>query len=180
MAAWRVALKTVLVVDDDERLLVMYRRAFDRVGQVLAAATPKEALQLAKQEAVHIAIVDLHLGRASSIALLRELRALHPTAKIAVISGYLTTDSTVIAMQAGANMVLDKPVAPREILKRLQAAPPVDIKDETPTLAEALDAHIARVYADCDGNVSETARRLGIYRSSLQRRLRRHNIKRVP
>lgn len=173
-------MKTVLVVDDDERLLVMYRRAFDRVGQVLAAATPTEALLLAKQEAVHIAIVDLHLGRASSIALLRELRALHPTAKIAVISGYLTTDSTVIAMQAGANMVLDKPVAPREILKRLQAAPPVDIKDETPTLAEALDAHIARVYADCDGNVSETARRLGIYRSSLQRRLRRHNIKRVP
>ena len=173
-------MKTVLVVDDDERLLVMYRRAFDRVGQVLAAASPMEALQLAKQEAVHIAIVDLHLGRASSIALLRELRALHPTAKIAVISGYLTTDSTVIAMQAGANMVLDKPVAPREILKRLQAAPPADIKDETPTLAEALDAHIARVYADCDGNVSETARRLGIYRSSLQRRLRRHNIKRVP
>jgi two-component system response regulator RegA len=172
--------KSILVVDDDERLLVMYRRAFDRVGKVLAAESAAEAIALAKQEPVQIAVVDLHLGRASSIALLRELRMLHPTAKIAVISGYLTTDSTVIAMQAGANLVLDKPVSPREIMKRLEAAPAADIKDETPTLAEALDAHIARVYADCDGNVSETARRLGIYRSSLQRRLRRHNIKRVP
>ncbi len=173
-------MKSILVVDDDERLVVMYRRAFDRVGKVLAASSPAEAIALAKEEPVQIAIVDLHLGRASSIALLRELRALHPSAKIAVISGYLTTDSTVIAMQAGADLVLDKPVAPREILRRLEAAPPADIKDETPTLAEALDAHIARVYADCDGNVSETARRLGIYRSSLQRRLRRHTIKRVP
>ncbi|MBV8757961.1 MAG: response regulator [Deltaproteobacteria bacterium] len=174
-------MKTVLVVDDDERLLVMYRRAFDKLGKVLVAATPADAIALAKHEPVHIAVVDLHLGRASSISLLRELRALHPNAKIAVISGYLTTDSTVIAMQAGATLVLDKPMAPREILKRLEGAPRADIpQDETPTLADALDAHIARVYADCDGNVSETARRLGIYRSSLQRRLKRHSIKRVP
>jgi len=50
---------------------------------------------------------------------------------------------------------------------------------ETPTLEEAIESHIARVYADCAGNVSETARRLGIYRSSLQRRLRRHVVKRI-
>lgn len=173
-------MKTVLVVDDDETLLVMYRRAFDKLGNVLAATSPTEAIKLAKRESIDIAVVDLHLGRASSIELVRQLRSLHGGAKIAVISGYLTTDSTVVAMQAGATIVLDKPVAPREILARVEAAPAPDImKDETPTLAEALDAHIARVYADCDGNVSETARRLGIYRSSLQRRLKRKDVKRV-
>jgi two-component system response regulator RegA len=44
---------------------------------------------------------------------------------------------------------------------------------EAPTLARAEWEHIHRVMADCGGNVSEAARRLGIHRRSLQRKLRK-------
>jgi ActR/RegA family two-component response regulator len=48
----------------------------------------------------------------------------------------------------------------------LEATPPVQ------TLREAIAAHIRHVVALCGGNLSSAAKLLGIYRSSLQRRLR--------
>ncbi|HRB12042.1 MAG TPA: helix-turn-helix domain-containing protein, partial [Vicinamibacteria bacterium] len=45
--------------------------------------------------------------------------------------------------------------------------------DETPSLARVEWEHIQRVLSDCEGNVSEAARRLGVHRRSLQRKLSR-------
>ena len=47
-----------------------------------------------------------------------------------------------------------------------------------PTLREVEDRHIAHVLELCGGNLSEAARRLGIYRSTLKRRLR--SVARAP
>ncbi|HEY1065540.1 MAG TPA: helix-turn-helix domain-containing protein, partial [Pirellulales bacterium] len=44
---------------------------------------------------------------------------------------------------------------------------------ETLTLARAEWEHINRVLADCGGNISEAARRLGLHRRSLQRKLQK-------
>ena len=44
---------------------------------------------------------------------------------------------------------------------------------EVPSLARAEWEHIHRILADCEGNISEAARRLGIHRRSLQRKLRK-------
>ncbi|HLL25500.1 MAG TPA: response regulator [Kofleriaceae bacterium] len=169
---------TVLVVDDDERVLAGYRRGFEHSFNVLAATDIAGAIELAKEHALAFTVLDLHLTEGSSIKFIRQLRHAQPGARIVLVSGYLTTEATVTAVHAGAHLVLDKPVAPREILRRLDAQPALDVdRTETPTLAEAIDAHIARVYADCGGNVSETARRLGLYRSSLQRRLNKRRVK---
>ena len=48
-----------------------------------------------------------------------------------------------------------------------------DTEPETPSLARAEWEHIHRVLADCGGNISEAARRLGIHRRSLQRKLQK-------
>jgi len=173
-------LRHVLVVDDDERILAMYRRCFDATWSVHCAGTVPIAQAIAKHTRLDAAILDLHVGSGSSIPLLRALRSTSRELRIMVVSGYLTTDTTVVAVQAGADVVVDKPIRPRDVMRRLMTARPADIDlADTPTLEEAIESHIARVYSDCDGNVSETARRLGIYRSSLQRRLRRNAVKRV-
>ena len=106
--------------------------------------------------------------------MVRELKAEMPGSRFALVSGYLTTDVTVAAVRAGADVVLTKPVTGTEIVRRLEDANTVPADEpSTPTLAQAESEHIARVMEDCNGNISEAARRLGIYRSSLQRRLRR-------
>jgi two-component system response regulator RegA len=173
-------LRNVLVLDDDERILSMYTRCFDSSWKVHSASTTSEALALSQSHRIDAAVLDLHIGTSSSIPLVRALRTARPQIRIMVVSGYLTTETTVIAVRSGADVVVDKPIRPREVMKRLFGDMPPDVvTKETPTLEEAIESHIARVYADCDGNVSETARRLGIYRSSLQRRLRRNCVKRL-
>ena len=77
-------------------------------------------------------------------------------------------------MRAGADIVVFKPITFSEIKARIQGGNLNEPCDEVPTLARAEWEHISRVLADCNGNVSEAARRLGIYRSSLQRRLRKY------
>jgi two-component system, response regulator RegA len=51
--------------------------------------------------------------------------------------------------------------------------PEDDEEIPVPTLAQAEWEHIHRILADCGGNISEAARRLGIHRRSLQRKLRK-------
>lgn len=166
--------RTVLAVDDDEQILGGYRRGFGREREVHATADPAMARELARSEPIDLAIVDLRLKGDSGIALTRDLRRARPDLLIALCSGYLSVEIAVAAVHAGANAVLFKPITPREILRRMEEGPAVEPDlDDTPTLARAEWEHITRVLADCNGNVSLAARRLGIYRSSLQRRLRK-------
>jgi len=175
-----LAVRNVLVVDDDERILAMYKRSFDEAWRVHCASNVPAAQALARTQPFEAAVLDLHVGPASSVPLLRTLRNASPQIRIMVVSGYLTTDTTVAVVRAGADVVVDKPIRPREVMKRLFSDAPKDIgMQDTPTLEDAIESHIARVYSDCNGNISETARRLGIYRSSLQRRLRRSAVKKI-
>ena len=164
-------IRTVLVVDDDESVLAGCRRSLSRTHQVFTATNCEDARRLASEHPLDLAIVDLHLGHTSGVQLIRELKATQPKIFVALLSGFVTIDSAVIAAHAGADVVLTKPALPREIVRRVEAGLPMDADmDDTPTLAEATDAHMARVLDACNGNISEAARRLGIFRSTLQRR----------
>jgi two-component system, response regulator RegA len=172
-----VRIRSVLAIDDDEQVLGGYKRGLSRDRTVQAVYTtgdPVAARQIAKRERCDLAIVDLRLKGESGISLTRDLRRDCPDMKIALCSGYLSVEVAVAAVHAGADAVLFKPITAREILRRVEAGAAVDPNlDDTPTLARAEWEHITRVLADCNGNVSLAARRLGIYRSSLQRRLRK-------
>lgn len=165
----------VLVVDDDERLLASWKRSVGRQRELLVASDREEALRLATEQLPDLAVVDLRLGGESGIDVIRELKRVHPPIQIALCSGYLSVATAVVAVRAGADVVLFKPVSFKDLLRRFKAADddPPDL-DDTPTLARAEWEHISRVLADCNGNVSMAARRLGIYRTSLQRRLRKY------
>lgn len=171
-------MKTILAVDDDHLQLNALARSLRLQKTVYTTTDSQSALELARRQRPDLAIIDMHLGGASGIALVRTLRAEFPDMVIALVSAYLSVEATVMAVRAGADHVLPKPILGHEILRRLDEALP-DEPDyrETPTLERAEAEHIARVLADCGGNISEAARRLGVYRSSLQRRLRKLMLK---
>jgi two-component system response regulator RegA len=168
----RSAVRTVLVVDDDERLLAAYERALERRYRVLLATTSAHGLALARTRRPDVAIVDLQLKLESGLELIRALKAHDPNMFVVLISGYASVEVAVAAIRAGADDVMPKPVTASEILDRL-AGPRIEVPVETPTLERAQWEHIHRVLADCGGNISMAARRLGMYRSTLQRWLRR-------
>jgi two-component system response regulator RegA len=159
-------------VDDDEQVLNSWRRGA-RDHDILTALDVTTARRIASAERPDLAIVDLKLGRTSGIDLIRELKQDLPELKVALCSAYLSVAATVAALHAGADVVVEKPITFQGILQHLHGC--VDEPDlaYTPTLARAEWEHIMRVLADCRGNVSMAARRLGLHRSSLQRRLRK-------
>jgi len=163
----------ILVVDDDEQVLRLWKRTA-RGHNVFTATDAATARQLANAEGPDLAIVDLRLGGASGVDLIRELKRDLPDLVVVLYSGYLSVATAVAAVRAGADLVVFKPVTFHEILQRLETTSDEPGLEDTPTLARAEWEHITRVLADCNGNVSMAARRLGIYRSSLQRRLRKY------
>lgn len=169
--------QSVLILDDDERVASSIARSLVMGRAVYTANDAVSGLALARQRRPDLVIVDLRLGSACGLDVIRAIRAELPAALIALISGYVSTDVTVLAVKAGADAVISKPVTAGDLLRRLTAAGPVNVANETPSLAQVEAEHIARVLTDCDGNISEAARRLGIYRSSLQRKLRKRDMR---
>jgi two-component system response regulator RegA len=166
-------IRSVLIVDDDERVTAALARSLGATRTVEVAHDSATGLQLARRLKPDLVIIDLRLGDASGIDAIRIIKAELPRAIVALVTGYISTDITVTAVKAGADVVMSKPITCKDLLRRVcnEDVPAPD----TPSLAQVEAEHIARVLGDCNGNVSEAARRLGIYRSSLQRKLRKHD-----
>ena len=73
-----------------------------------------------------------------------------------------------------ADHVLLKPVTAEELLSIIAAANAGEARRRLPSLERIQWEYIQAVLGSCNGNISEAARQLGIYRQSLQRMLRRH------
>jgi len=175
MVSGMVGCGVVLLVDDDELWLRACERGFRGLASSVHATTNlSDALAVAGEESPDLAVVDIRLGTESGIDLIEPLRQAHPDCTIALVSAYLSVALTAVAVRKGAHVVLFKPVHPTEIVRRLPQLDDEEPACVTPTLARAEWEHIQRVLLDCNGNVSEAARRLGILRQSLQRRLRKH------
>jgi two-component system response regulator RegA len=169
--AVRRAVRSILILDDDERVTNAIARSLGPNRVVHRAHDFDTALVLARRFKPDLMIVDLNLNGMSGIDVIRLLKPEFPQTAVALISGYLSTDITVKAVKAGADVVMSKPITGKDLLSRVVNEEVSEA--ETPSLAQVESEHIARVLADCDGNISEAARRLGIYRSSLQRKLRK-------
>ncbi len=165
---------SLLLVDDDEPFRQRLARALsDRGFSVTTYASVEETLA-AQAEAPEYAVIDLRMGGASGLELLKVLHDKDPGTRAVMLTGYGSIPTAVEATKLGAVAYLTKPTdadAVTQALLGTNAPAPVD---ETPSLARAEWEYIHRVLADCQNNVSEAARRLGLHRRSLQRKLQKH------
>lgn len=170
---------SLLVVDDDDLFRERLGRALEKRGfDVRTASGPTEALRLARQESPELAVVDLRMPDGSGLELLRELLAIDPTTRVVMLTGYGSIATAVEAVRMGAANYLAKPADAEDVLAAFERAdaPPLEPSGDykAPSLARAEWEHINRVLADTGGNISEAARRLGIHRRSLQRKLQKY------
>lgn len=163
----------ILIIDDDERFLTAVSRSVEPRASIVTAKTAETAVKVAREAKPNLAIIDLRLGDSSGVKLIPELKREHPGMMIALVSGYLSVVSAVAAVQAGADHVLSKPFTVKDAIRWIDGEVAEADLEETMTLARVEWEHITRVLEDCEGNLSLAARRLGIYRSTLKRRIRR-------
>jgi two-component system response regulator RegA len=168
-------IRTVLVIDDDELVLRSWDRALRAVGKHVVVATElDEAIELDAD--LDLAVIDLCLGPGlCGIETIAQIKKAVPRVHAVLVSAAMSIPQAVRAVRAGADDCASKPIAPRELLARVERGVP--LTSELLTLDEVEWEHISRALADCKGNVSHAARTLGIHRQSLQRKLR-HRVAR--
>lgn len=166
----------MLIVDDDDRFRERLEKSLVLRGyEVLAASDQATAMVLAAHRQIDRALVDLRMPGPSGLVLIRELLQLQPAVQIVVLTGYGSIATAVEAMRLGARDYLTKPCHTDRILMAFDADPerpleePVDY--QVPSLARMEREHIERVLRECNGNISKTARVLGMHRRTLQLKL---------
>ncbi|MFE8602791.1 response regulator transcription factor [Archangium violaceum] len=170
---------TLLLVDDEAVFRERLARAFRERGfEVSTAGSYDEALALATKDSPELAVVDLKMPGRGGLELVRALHALDASTRIIVLTGYGSIATAVEAVKLGAFNYLPKPADVDDLLLSFTRGPgeaaQVTEDFQPPTLARAEWEHIQRVLTDCGGNISEAARRLGLHRRSLQRKLQKY------
>lgn len=170
--------QSVLVVDDDDLLRQQLGRALERRElEVRTASGFTEAKQMIEEDSPELAVVDLKMPDGSGLQLVELLHRVDPTTKIVVLTGYGSIATAIDAVRLGATYYLQKPADADEVLAAfLRGEGPQEDPQSVPrapSLARAEWEHINRVLNDCAGNISEAARRLGLHRRSLQRKLQK-------
>jgi two-component system response regulator RegA len=168
----------LVLVDDDEALLRTLTRRFSLQGaQVVAFSQPQTAAGLVAEQAQGY-LLDLRFGQQSGLEFVAQLRQALPQSRIIILTGYASISTAVQAVKLGADDYLTKPVDFAALQQALTGAPTVS---STPLAEPSLLStdqlqweHIQRALALHQGNISQTARSLGMHRRTLQRKLLKH------
>jgi two-component system response regulator RegA len=176
---------TIMVVDDDEAFATTLANVLERRGYATKVAHDlNSAVAAATLSPPDFAVIDLRLPGGSGLMLVKRLRELSKNVRIVVLTGFGSIASTVDAIKLGAVQYLTKPAHADEVLAALhQDDEPSDFQDlqpvdNVPSVYRVEWEHIHRVLAEQKGNISETARLLGIHRRTLQRKLNKHPVRR--
>lgn len=165
----------LMIVEDDDRFSETLSAEFRDRGYDVQRAASLEELKRSDPEGVGYAVVDLRLRSDSGLDAIEVLKEHSPHARIVVLTGYGSIATAVQATKLGAIQYLTKPIDIDELERALLSD---DYEgEEIPEQFQSLDRHereyIEWVLAQCDGNISQAARRLGLHRQSLQRKLRK-------
>jgi len=170
-----------LIVDDDTTFCEVLERALVRRGhEVKMAHNAEQALKCVVKFRPTHALIDLKLGDDSGLHLIRPLLDVNGEIKIVVLTGYGSISTAVQAIKEGAVNYLAKPADVDGILSAFDntdIAPLMQAETPGMSLKRMEWEHIQRILDEHDGNISATARSLGMHRRTLQRKLQKRPVK---
>ncbi|MDH3360342.1 MAG: response regulator, partial [Desulfobulbaceae bacterium] len=154
-------------------------KAFTNRGfTVFTAANYDEAINEIIKNQPHMAVVDLKMPGKSGLELIAAAKKIHPELKIVVLTGYGSIATATEATKLGAVYYLPKPADVNGILNAFaKDGESLNMAEEdfaAPSLARIEWEHINRVLHDCRGNISIAAKKLGLHRRTLQRKLNKY------
>ena len=165
----------LVIVEDDATFARTLQRSFERRDyEVVVADGPAALDALLGVRTPAYAVVDLKLAQSSGLSCVEALHAHDPATIVIVLTGYASIATAVQAIKLGATSYLAKPANTDDIERAFgmtigDAAVPVG---DRPTSIKTIEwERINEVLAETGFNVSETARRLGMHRRTLARKL---------
>ena len=174
--------RQLLIVEDDDAFARTLTRSFERRNYVVLRATNlEEVKQVLAAHRPGYAVVDLKLaGGSSGLACIQHLHAHDPQMLIVVLTGYASIATAVEAIKLGARHYLAKPANTDDIeaaFTRAQGDVDVELTERTTSIKTLEWERIHETLVETDFNISETARRLGMHRRTLARKLEKQRVK---
>ncbi len=170
--------RSMLIVEDNDRFAKTLASEFRDRGYAVQRASDLTSIAAIKDLDVQFAVVDLRLGADSGLDAIQTILGRSPRTKIVVLTGYGSIATAVKATKLGAVGYLMKPADVDQIERALNGEEMDDDEIPIPSEFQSLYRHereyIEFVLAECGGNISQAARRLGLHRQSLQRKLRKY------
>jgi len=169
----------MLLVDDDASFCHVLAQSLQRRGiESIPAHSAEEAMSLIEQVQFTHAVIDLNLGTGDSgLCVLRYLAEAQPMCESIMLTGFASIATAVEATKSGAVQYLPKPATVDEILAafshHLGACDP-SIPKQPPSPKRLEWEYIQRTLLKNRGNISATAKELGMHRRTLQRKLAKH------
>ncbi len=112
---------TILVVDDEPKIVQIARDYLERVGfTVVSAGDGEAALSTARTAKPQLIVLDLKLPKVDGLDVARTLRK---TSQVPIIMLTARTDETdkLIGLELGADDYISKPFSPKELVARVRA-----------------------------------------------------------
>ncbi len=174
--------RLLLIVEDDAAFARTLGRSFERRDyKVLLAASLEEVQALLTSKSPGYAVVDLKLnGDASGLACVQALHAHDPEMLIVVLTGFASIATAVEAIKLGACHYLAKPSNTDDIeaaFARVEGSTEVALTNRSTSIKTLEWERIHEILAETGFNISETARRLGMHRRTLARKLEKQRVK---
>ncbi len=171
--------KAILIAEDDEDLAHSLERSFLRRDyKVKVANNVKNAILALKGFHPNYAVIDLKMPGESGLELVKHLHEFDQNIKIVVLTGYASISTTIDAIKSGACYYLAKPANVDDIISAFEGKKLESEISNKPTSIKNLEwEYINKTLADCDFNISKAARKLGMHRRTLARKLEKRHIK---
>ncbi|RRH92665.1 DNA-binding response regulator [Variovorax beijingensis] len=174
--------RQLLIVEDDAAFARTLGKSFERRGYVVTQASNAEEVEaLLQAHSPGYAVVDLKLnGEASGLACVQMLHRHNPKMLIVVLTGFASIATAVEAIKLGACHYLAKPSNTDDIeaaFGRATGTTEVELTNRSTSIKTLEWERIHETLAETGFNISETARRLGMHRRTLARKLGKQQVK---
>jgi DNA-binding NtrC family response regulator len=114
----------ILIIDDEPEMLHSLQKILSQRKEfsVDLAQDADRALEIVKKNDFDLIISDLKMGKVSGIDILKSALARNSEAKVILISGYGTIETSVAAIQEGAFDFLEKPFTSKKLFACIDRA----------------------------------------------------------
>jgi DNA-binding NtrC family response regulator len=132
---------SILVVDDIEKLCKIICKDFALIGyNTFFATTAEEGIKIFKQEKISLVLLDLKLGNANGLDILRKMKKIKRQIPIIMVTGHGTISNAVEAIKSGAHDYITKPVDFEKLKKMVKHAIHLEtLKEENEQLKDLLN-----------------------------------------
>jgi two-component system nitrogen regulation response regulator NtrX len=108
--------KTILLVDDEKKVLFLLSDALEEQGFTVRSTThASEALKILQEDTVDAVVLDLVMPGIDGVDTLQAIKEMKPHLPVIMLSGHGTIEKAVKTLKLGAHDFLEKPVSSDKI-----------------------------------------------------------------